>query len=136
MCLRRVAKASLRRKGPTAKDVLTLSQLAHPCAAVLSMWVRMCNNGAILGERIRIFMRSAPRSRLLIVTSPVGLEKHTRNAWVAVEKGECQKKYWPSGYRQTPPMLVPEALVDPIQVGRKGSSSLKFFGLLSRILTK
>ena len=63
--------------------MLKLLLLAHPCAAVLLMYVWMCAKGAILGEKIRSCMSSAPSSRLFIATSLVGLEEDTRRAWVA-----------------------------------------------------
>ena len=54
--------------------MLKLLLLAHPCAAVLLMYVWMCAKGAILGEKIRSCMSSAPSSRSFIVTYSVGLE--------------------------------------------------------------
>ena len=76
----------------------------------------MCANGAILGAKIRSCISSAPSSRLLILTSPVGLEEDNKQGWVSVEKVERQFKYRPSRYQQTPPIPDPEVLDIPIQV--------------------
>ena len=72
---------------------MTLPRLVHPCAAVLSMYVWMCNQVAILGGNIRSCMIIAPRSKLFIVTSLLGLDEDTRRVWVVREKKERQTKY-------------------------------------------
>ena len=109
MCCCLAAKDSSHRIGPTEEAMLTLPLLAHPCAAVLLAYVWMCAKGAILGAKIRSCMIIFPSSRLFIVTSPVGLEEDTRRACVSREKGDCQTKYLPYGYRHTPPILEPDA---------------------------
>ena len=63
--------------------MLTLSLLDHTCAAVLLMYVWMCAKGGICGVKIRSCMISVPILRSFIGTSPLGLEKDTRLAWVA-----------------------------------------------------
>ena len=68
--------------GPTEETVLTLPLLAHPYAAVLSMYICMCAKGAILGSKSRIYMSSAPRPRSFIITYPIRLEEDTRPDWV------------------------------------------------------
>ena len=74
MCFRLAAKYSSHRIGPAEEAVLTLPLLAHSYAAVLSTYVWMCANGAILGAKSRICMSSAPIPRSFIVTSSVGLD--------------------------------------------------------------
>ena len=78
--------------------VLTLHLLAHPCTAVLSTYVWICAKGAILGANIRNCMISAPISRMLIVTYPVGLEDDTRRAWVfSAKRGISKQSTGPLG---------------------------------------
>ena len=62
--------------------MLILPLLAHPYAVILSTYVWMCANTAILGAKSRSYMSSAPTPRSFIVTSPMGLEEYTRRAWV------------------------------------------------------
>ena len=80
-------------------------------------------------------MSSAPSSRLFIVTSPLGLEEDTRRAWVASEKGDFQTKYYPSGYRHTPPIPDSDALVSPIHVGGKGCNLRRWVVRLASLRT-
>ena len=58
----------------------------------------MCTRGAILGGKIRSCIRSAPSSKLFIVTSPLGLEEDTMRDWVDREKGEYQTNNWYSKF--------------------------------------
>ena len=88
MCWRRNSMTTLLRMGLNAKAKLTLPLLAHICAIMLLTQVRICAHSAILGKKGRC-IKSAPRSRSLIVTFPWGLQKDTKCAQVAVEKGEC-----------------------------------------------
>ena len=70
----------------------------------------------------RIYRRSAPGSKSLIVISPVIFSKDIRQSLEEVERGEHQTKYFPLGLLQTPPNTVPDASVAPIPEGEKGSS--------------
>ena len=84
MCFRLAYNDSSHRIGPMEEAVLTLPLLYNPCSAMLLKYVWMCAKVAILGANIRSCISSAPRSRLFIVTSPVGLEEDTRRAWMAI----------------------------------------------------
>ena len=81
MCFLLAANDISIRIGPTEEAVLKLPLLSHPCATVFSMYVWMCAKGTILGENIRRLMSSSPRYKLFIVTSLLGLEEDTMNAW-------------------------------------------------------
>ena len=108
MCCNLAAKEISRRIFPTEEAILTLPLFAHPCAAMLLTYVWMCANGDIRDAKSRIFTRSAPRSRLFIVTSPVGLEEDTRRSWVLGEKGNAKKFTDPLG------LGIPRPLQNPM----------------------
>ena len=82
MCFRLSAKYIYLRIVLTDEAVLILPLLAHPCTAVLLMYVLMCDKVGIIGVKSRICMSSAPSSRSFIFTSHVGLEEDTKSAWV------------------------------------------------------
>ena len=54
---------------------------------------------------------------------------------MAREKGDFQTKYWPSGSRNNPPIMDPDALVVPIHVGGKGCNLRRWVGRLARLQT-
>ena len=117
----RVRKARSRRMGPAAVAEMTLPRLDHPCAAALFTAVRMCAKGAILGAKSWTWSKREASSRLLMVTSLVGLVSLTSSACVALEKGDCQTNHWHLESWQTPPIHDLDASVAPSHVRGKGS---------------
>ena len=99
--------------------MLILPLFYHTYASKLLTNLWMCAKGAILGEKISIYMSSATSSRLFIIISPVGLEEDTRRKWVARGKGDFQTNSWPYGCWNSPPITDLNAWVVLIHVGKK-----------------
>ena len=102
---------------------------------MLLTYVWMYAKGAILREKIRIYMSSVTSSRSFIITYPVGLEENTRRKWVAREKGDFRKNYWPHGCRHAPSIPELNAWVALIHVGKKCCNSRSWVGRLARLRT-
>ena len=68
-----VNKEKSRRVGPISIAELTLPRLYQPCAAVLSMTMRIWAKVVILGVKRCTCTKRVAISRSLIVTHPLGL---------------------------------------------------------------
>ena len=68
-----VSKEKSRRVGPIAIAELTLPRLYQPCAAVLSMTMKIWAKVGILGVKRCTCTKRVAISRSLIVTHPLGL---------------------------------------------------------------
>ena len=114
--------------GPTEDKVFTLPLLSQNCAAVLYATVQIWDSGTTCGDRRWICDSKAANSKSLIVMSPCGGNSERRRNRIFVEKRKPQTNYWPVRDRQTPPILAPEASVDPSHEGGEGSSSHRWVG--------
>ena len=119
---------SYLRISPTTYEVLTLTILVHPSAAVFSTLVMTWSSVVIHGAKGGVCNGKARRSRSLIVIYPVRVSKYTILFWVVVGVNVCQTNHFSLVWQHNTSMCVPNSYVAPCQVCGTGMSSKRWVG--------